>query len=136
MAPRGSAIPKESGIAMRIGQIAWVVWSFFTVVSSMAPCCVAADENPFLLPTPRDPRRPGTVMLHGGGEIDESIINAFIELSGGRNARIVLIPSEVIAKGKIRKGMSLKRPIPNSRNAFAKSGARGWNANVPEPLRS
>lgn len=112
MAPSVSAIPKETGIAMRFGQIAWVVLSFIIVGSSMAPCCEAADENPFLLPTPRDPKRPGTVMLHGGGEIDESIINAFVELAGGRNARIVLIPSGSYSQGEDTEGDEFEETYP------------------------
>jgi cyanophycinase len=52
-----------------------------------------AQENPLGLPTPRDPRRPGAVLLHGGGPITGEVFNRFVDLAGGASARIVLVPS-------------------------------------------
>jgi cyanophycinase len=52
-----------------------------------------ADDNPLGLPAPQDPERPGAVMLHGGKRITEDAFERFVELAGGRNARIVLVPS-------------------------------------------
>lgn len=56
-------------------------------------CVVCAEDNPLGLPTPRDPQRPGAVMLHGGGYITDEVFNRFIELAGGPNASIVFVPS-------------------------------------------
>src|SRR5262245_33662508 len=52
-----------------------------------------ADDNILGLPPPRDMSRPGTVMLHGGGRFTDDAFARFIELAGGKNARIVLVPS-------------------------------------------
>ncbi len=52
-----------------------------------------ADDNVLGLPTPRDPARPGAVLLHGGGRITGDVFDRFVALAGGRQARIVLVPS-------------------------------------------
>jgi len=52
-----------------------------------------ADDNILGLPTPRDSSRPGAVMLHGGGPITNDTFARFVELAGGKQARIILIPS-------------------------------------------
>jgi cyanophycinase len=52
-----------------------------------------AEESILGLPAPRDPGRPGAVMLHGGGEFTDDAFARFIELAGGRQARVVLVPS-------------------------------------------
>lgn len=44
------------------------------------------------MPTPRDPQQPGAVVLHGGGAITADVFNRFVELAGGKNARIVFVP--------------------------------------------
>jgi cyanophycinase len=51
-----------------------------------------ADDNILGLPAPRDPSRPGAVMLHGG-RITNDAFARFVELAGGKQARIVLVPS-------------------------------------------
>src|SRR5206468_325549 len=53
-------------------------------------------DNPLFLPTPLDPGKPGAVLLHGGeGEhqLSNEIFDWFIQRAGGKNAKIVLIPS-------------------------------------------
>jgi cyanophycinase len=52
-----------------------------------------AGDNVLGLPTPRDARRPGAVVLHGGGRITDSAFDRFVALAGGQRARIVLVPS-------------------------------------------
>lgn len=65
----------------------------------VAACClcsnvfVDANDNLFGLPSPIDPQRPGAVVLHGGGRISEDVFDKFVELAGGKNAKIVLVPS-------------------------------------------
>ncbi len=51
-----------------------------------------ADDNLLGLPPPNDPLRPGSVVLHGGGAITGDVFNRFIELAGGRDASIILVP--------------------------------------------
>ena len=51
-----------------------------------------AGENLLGMPEPRDPERPGAVVLHGGGELSDEIFERFIELAGGREARIAFVP--------------------------------------------
>ncbi|HKB37670.1 MAG TPA: cyanophycinase [Gemmataceae bacterium] len=52
-----------------------------------------AADNVLGLPVPRDMARPGAVMLHGGGRFTDDASARFIELAGGKQARIVLVPS-------------------------------------------
>lgn len=67
-------------------------------LSSMLACWVSASlagEGPFGIPAPRSPERPGTVILHGGGNgLSDEIRNEFVRLAGGTAARIVLMPSD------------------------------------------
>jgi cyanophycinase len=53
----------------------------------------AAEDNVLGLPKPRDARRPGAIMLHGGGRITSDAWDRFYALAGGRKARIVIVPS-------------------------------------------
>lgn len=56
---------------------------------------VIASENPFGLPEPEDPSKPGSVMLHGGGHgVRDYIREEFLKLAGGPHARIVFLPSD------------------------------------------
>jgi cyanophycinase len=52
-----------------------------------------AADNVLGLPAPHDASRPGAVVLHGGGPLTSSVFTRFIELAGGKQARIVLVPS-------------------------------------------
>ncbi len=52
-----------------------------------------ADDSLLGLPRPRNPNRPGAVVLHGGGLITNDVFDRFVELAGGKDARIVLVPS-------------------------------------------
>ena len=63
----------------------------FLVLSGIAGQAFA--ENTFGSPEPIRPDRPGTLLLHGGGRITEEVFQRFVELAGGRSARIVLVPS-------------------------------------------
>jgi cyanophycinase len=45
------------------------------------------------LPAAKNPKRPPAIVLHGGGRITEDVFDRFIELAGGRQARIVFVPS-------------------------------------------
>ena len=68
-----------------------------------------ADDNPFGLPAAHDAHRPGAVMLHGGGNtgLRDEIREEFVRLAGGKDARIVLIPSDECQMGKDVDGVPL-----------------------------
>jgi cyanophycinase len=54
-----------------------------------------AEDNPFGFPEPTNPRRPGAVMLHGGGGgVQPYVRQEFLRLAGGKAARVVLLPSD------------------------------------------
>jgi len=54
---------------------------------------VRAADNVLGLPPPRDVGRPGAVMLHGGGRFTDDAFARFVELAGGKQARLVVVPS-------------------------------------------
>jgi cyanophycinase len=62
-------------------------------VALTCACHVVLAESPFGTPEPLDANRPGTIVLHGGGRITNEFFDRFIELAGGSQARIVLVPS-------------------------------------------
>jgi cyanophycinase len=59
----------------------------------------AAEDNVLGLPRPRDPGRPGAVLLHGGGRLSNEAFDRFVALAGGPRARIVLVPSAGFRRG-------------------------------------
>jgi cyanophycinase len=67
----------------------------FVCVLAFGSFCtgLSAQENLLGLPAPRDPAKPGAVVLHGGGSITDDVFDRFVELAGGKDARIVLVPS-------------------------------------------
>lgn len=79
----------------RIRMIAVITWICGLAAGFTAgPATVAqAGDSLIGLPDPVDPKRPGAVMLHGGGHVSDEVFDRFIELAGGRNASIVFVPS-------------------------------------------
>jgi cyanophycinase len=74
---------------MKWWQLRSILCALFVV--SVCRSALAAD-NLLGLPTPRDARRPGALVLHGGGRITVDVFDRFVELAGGREARIVFVP--------------------------------------------
>lgn len=54
---------------------------------------VQGGDNVLLLPDAKDPKNPPKLVLHGGGKITDDVFEKFVELAGGKNARIVFIPN-------------------------------------------
>jgi cyanophycinase len=80
-----------AGVALFTGRVLMP-----TAVATAPPAGKPAhptDDNVLGLVPPRDARRPGAVMLHGGGELGDEHVAWFLELAGGKDARIVLVPS-------------------------------------------
>ena len=50
------------------------------------------DDNILGLPRPDDPMRPGALVLHGGGKVTNDVFDRFLELAGGKKAKIVFVP--------------------------------------------
>src|SRR5262245_39967973 len=59
----------------------FVVWTSYPAM---------AEDNVLGLPRPREARRPGAVLLHGGGPVSDEVFDRFVALAGGPRARIVL----------------------------------------------
>ncbi|MCE3015307.1 MAG: cyanophycinase [Pirellula sp.] len=54
---------------------------------------VVAADNVLMLPEAKSPKNPPSIVLHGGGVITEDVFEKFIELAGGKDAKIVFVPS-------------------------------------------
>lgn len=71
---------------------AWIsLWGVFWAIWLAG--AARADDNPIGLPAAAEKGRPGAVLLHGGGELSDEVFERFIELAGGKEARIILVPS-------------------------------------------
>jgi cyanophycinase len=85
------------------------------------------DQNPFRMPVPVDPDNPGSIILHGGGRVSEKVRSEFVQLAGGPEARIVIIPSGTYVRGQRDDGTEFdespqqfeERVIPNWQEWFA-----------------
>ena len=64
--------------------------------------CVLGDDNILGLPKPDDPQKPGALVLHGGGKVTDDLFDRFIELAGGKQAKIVFVPSAGYRVGDYR----------------------------------
>jgi cyanophycinase len=82
----------------------------FSIAALLLGLTVAhADENPFGLPRPDASARLGSVMLHGGGSgLKDEIRQEFVRLAGGRDARILLMPSDMCQFGKTEDGQPIE----------------------------
>lgn len=88
--------------------LAFIV-GIFAVFSTTAYSQPTYADNPFGLPTPYDAHHVGSIVLHGGGKgLKDEIRQEFVQLAGGKNARILLIPSDECQLGKDDEG----RPLP------------------------
>ena len=67
--------------------------ALLAVTLQMASRTSRAEDSLLGLPQPRNTNRPGSVVLHGGGLITNDVFDKFVELAGGKDARIVLVPS-------------------------------------------
>jgi cyanophycinase len=84
------------GLTMFGACAGWLTSGGLSVDAAALPAGTArpgAGDNILGLVTPRDTSRPGALMLHGGGRITEDALARFIQLAGGKQARIVLVPS-------------------------------------------
>jgi cyanophycinase len=70
-----------------------VAIAVFVAEISRFSAFASADDNLLGLPEPLDEKRPGAVMLHGGGRLSDDTFDRFLELAGGRDARIIFVPS-------------------------------------------
>jgi cyanophycinase len=66
------------------------------VVCLLFPLVVHAQstgrDSALGLPLPKDPQRPGAVVLHGGGRITTDVFDYFVARAGGTKAKIVFVP--------------------------------------------
>lgn len=99
---RGMTAAKFTGVAVVVMAIALTASAAALIHPAPAvksaednvPVALAAPaDNVLGLPPPRDARRPGAVVLHGGGRITDSAFERFVALAGGPQARLVLVPS-------------------------------------------
>jgi cyanophycinase len=72
-----------------------ILRSFGIATFLLLPLAVhlAAADNVLMLPTANSPKNPPSIVLHGGGVITEDVFEKFIELAGGKDAKIIFVPS-------------------------------------------
>lgn len=88
----GSGTSGRSGATVRIAVLAAAVLTV-AAAGTGTTHVASAQDSVIGLPAPRDPEKPGAVLLHGGGWITQDAFDRFVELAGGPQARIVLVPS-------------------------------------------
>src|SRR5262249_35707458 len=104
--PEKNGLNSKSGIAFMLRHRAAILFYFVPIL--LGPATVRADDNPFGLPAPIDKNRPGAVMLHGGGRhFSGEVRQEFVRLAGGKDARIVLMPSDSYQLGRDEDGEPL-----------------------------
>jgi cyanophycinase len=58
-----------------------------------------AQENLLGVPAALNPATPGALVLHGGGRVTDDVFDRFVELAGGRQAKIVFVPCAGYRRG-------------------------------------
>ncbi len=61
-------------------------------ITLLLPRALTAQRGP-MVPAPAVGPRSGTLIVAGGGRLGPEIMNRFIDIAGGKNARIVIIPT-------------------------------------------
>ena len=69
------------------------LWVVFTLVPGPAFVATAAPPDPAPTPNQSVPSHGGALVIGGGGDLPESVRDRFVELAGGPEARIVVIPT-------------------------------------------
>lgn len=108
----------------------WSVRRRICAVFAMAATLVAtspaaAQSNLLGLPEPHDPKQPGALVLHGGGRVTGDVFDRFIELAGGKNARIVLIPSAGYRLGDYSSEREFLQTVRSRYSSWAALPSRG-----------
>lgn len=88
-------------------------------------CELRAEDNVLGLPAARDPARPGSVMLHGGGRFTSEAFDRFIELAGGSEARIVLVPSAGYCRSEYSNQEQFAAALNNRFGSWLKLASNG-----------
>jgi cyanophycinase len=70
-----------------------------TLISDLTIQKLLAQENILGVPVPVDPRKPGSIVLHGGARVSDEVFDRFVELAGGPQAEIVFVPSAGFRRG-------------------------------------
>jgi cyanophycinase len=78
-------------LEIAMSNLRWLTTSVATLAMALCPA-IAADENQDAQPIDPVGVR-GSLVICGGGRLGDSIINRFMELAGGREARLVVIPT-------------------------------------------
>jgi cyanophycinase len=86
----------------------------------------ATNANHFGLPAPRDPQLPGSLMLHGGGRITNDTFEKFWQLAGGRNGRIVLVPSAGFRPTDYRTQSEFLSAVGSRYSSWVNLGSQGY----------
>src|SRR5277367_5200732 len=64
-----------------------------SAVLSLSAALAPADDLLSCLPSEPAVPLPGSLVICGGGKLPEPVMNRFVELAGGSEARIVVIPT-------------------------------------------
>jgi cyanophycinase len=89
------------------------------------PGWTLADENPLGLPAPLNKDKPGSILLHGGGSITDDVFERFIEMAGGKDARIVLVPSAGFRLGDYESESEFLDSVAVRFNAWVQLAVKG-----------
>lgn len=68
-------------------------------LSASAIALAQSPNNLLGVPEPLVPGRMGSLVLHGGGPINDQVFERFLQLAGGKKARIVFVPSAGFRRG-------------------------------------
>jgi cyanophycinase len=74
----------------------WLTGLSIEAVATSLPAAKAKSGSRLkdnILGLPWDGSRPGAVLLHGGGRVTDDVFARFVQLAGGKHARIVVVPS-------------------------------------------
>lgn len=91
----------------------------------LAAASVRADDNPLGLPAPIDKAKPGSILLHGGGSISDDVFERFIAMAGGKDARIVLVPSAGYRLGDYETEAEFLDNVATRFNAWVQLAVKG-----------
>ncbi|HYG77501.1 MAG TPA: cyanophycinase [Planctomycetota bacterium] len=101
-------------------------------------CC---SLHAFQAPTEPAEKIPGALVIHGGGRLDAQVLDAFVKIAGGENARLLIIPTaaedkEIKPEEESVRPLKEKFTVASIAQLHTRSREQANDAAFCEPLRT
>ena len=94
------------------------------LLASHSASLAQSPNNLLGMPEPLVPGKMGALLLHGGGAINDQTFERFVQLAGGKKARIVFVPSAGFRRGWYTSDAEMVADLSNRYSSWARLAER------------